>query len=159
VHPYVEGLPIDLNPGKHVVRVHKDGKAVDQTVLLNAGEKLKVVEVWLEPRAVAVTRTSRPVPVGTYVLLGVGVAALASFAAFGIWTTYEYAATSSCTPTCPASTHDGGFDAKAAIADVSLGVAGAALLASVIVYLTRPKVITRTTVGVLVSGLSVSYRF
>jgi hypothetical protein len=143
-HPiaYVDGLPIELNAGDHVIRVHTlDGRAVEQSVLVSAGEKLKVVEVWTEPRVVDVVRVRRPVSLGTFVLLGVGGVALASFATFAIWTSVEFASTNACASSgCSPTNHDSSFDAKAAIADVSLGVSVAAFAAALIVFATRPKI-------------------
>ena len=142
-----------------MIRVHgARGKIVEQTVLVSAGEKLKIVEVWLEPRTVPVVRTRRPVPTGTYLLLGVGAAALASFGTFAIWTTIEFQNSSTCAPTCNPSTHDGGFDAKTAVADVSLAVSAAALVGAVIVYLTRPRV-TEPSFTPRFAGASLTWRF
>jgi hypothetical protein len=162
VTKYVEGLPFEVNPGKHLLRVHDHaGKAVDQTVLVNAGEKLKVVEVWLEPPATEVVTVRRPVPSSAYVLLGVSVAGLASFASFAILTTMEYSYTAGCTPNCNSITKDNAFDAETAIADISLAVSAAALLGAAIVYFTRPKVVERTPAAMVVrptlGGLSITF--
>ena len=126
---YADGTPIEVNPGEHIVRVSRANKEpLEQRVLVHAGEKLRVVEIWLEPPPPPVSYVTvrrRPIPVATYVLLGVGAAALASFAVFGTWTTVEYSNTNSCSPSCPPENRDPAFSVKTLVADVSLGVAGA----------------------------------
>jgi hypothetical protein len=144
VAAYAEGLPIELNPGKHTVRVRdRAGRTLVQPVLVSAGEKLKVVEIWLEPRAADAPRVLRPVPTPMFVLLGVGAAALASWGTFAIWSAVEFSKTSHCSPTCNPADRDTGFGVKTAMADVSLAVAGAALVGAAIVYATRPEVVER----------------
>lgn len=143
---YVEGTPIDLNPGPHTLRVARAGHlAKDESFVVNAGEKLRVVEVWTEPKVedVFVTRTRRPIPAATYAFLGVGAVAAASFGIFASWSTIEYSKTSSCTPSCAQTSRDSGFEAKTIVADVSLGVAVAALAGAGVFYLTRPTVTER----------------
>jgi hypothetical protein len=137
---YLDGTPIELNPGEHTLRVLRPNHpATGESVLLHAGEKLRVVDVWTEPQTTRVAVTRRPIPLASIVFAGVGAAALASFGAFAIWTTVEYDATSSCHP-CNPSTRDPSFTAKTVIADVSLGVAGASLIAATAFFLARPTV-------------------
>jgi hypothetical protein len=143
---YVEGTPIELNPGAHTVRVVRGTlPPVEQRVVLTAGEKLRVIELWTEPRASDqfLLRTRRPIPSASVVLFGVGAVALASFGVFSIWTSSEYGKTSTCTPSCSASARDSSFGAKTILADVSLGVGAAAWIGSGIFYLTRPTVTER----------------
>jgi hypothetical protein len=143
---FVGGSPIELNPGEHKVRVQRTGRApVEQSVLVHAGEKLRAVDIWTEPRVrdEDVTRTRRPVALGTFVLAGVSAAALVSFGVFAIWTTTEYNATSSCRPNCAASGRDTWFSTKTAIADASLGLAAAALATAGVLYFVRPTITER----------------
>lgn len=146
---YTDGAAIDLNPGEHAVRVERAGRpAVEDTVLVQAGEKLRVVEVWLEPRAVG---SRRPVPVAAFVLAGVSAVSLASFGVFSIWTTVEYDSTSSCNGRCAPSSRDSSFTTKTVLADASLGVAAASFVAASVVYLARPiaKDTTAPTAGLM----------
>ncbi len=141
VASFTAGRPIEVNPGKHVVRVQTRSKTAEENVVINAGEKLKTVEVWTEPRAIETTRVRRPTPVGAYVLLTIGAVSLASFATFGLWSTLEYSKTGGCAPSCDPANRDTSFDVKTVVADVSLGVASAALVSALVVYLTRPKIV------------------
>ncbi len=151
VSGYVEGTPIEENPGEHTVVVTRPGlPPARESVLLHAGEKLRVVEVWTEPRAAArpvpavTTTTRRPVPAASVALAGVGAALLASFGVFAIWTTVEYDQTNSCAPRCLPSTQDPSFEAKTIVADVSLGAGAAALVAAGIVFFARPTITEKT---------------
>ncbi|HEY1955494.1 MAG TPA: hypothetical protein VGH28_07775 [Polyangiaceae bacterium] len=135
---YVEGQPIELNAGRHELTVHRGAAATRETIVLAAGEKLRVVDVWTEPREATTFVVRRPVPAASWALLAIGAVGLASFGVFATWTTAEFSDTSACTPNCSPASKDASFDTKTAIADVSLGVGLAALVAAGIVYLARP---------------------
>jgi hypothetical protein len=82
----------------------------------------------------------RPIPVPTYVAAGVGVAAIGSFAYFGLTGRAEYFnLKASCGPDCTqaevAPTHT-----KLVVADVSLGVSLVALGVAAYTFFTRPHV-------------------
>jgi hypothetical protein len=143
---YVEGTPIELNPGAHTIRVVRGTRPpVEQRVVLTSGEKLRVIELWTEPRAVDqfTSRTRRPVPSTSLVLFGVGAVGLASFGVFSIWTSAEYGKTSACDPNCAPANRDSSFATKTIIGDISLGVGAAALVGGAIFYLARPTVTDR----------------
>jgi hypothetical protein len=151
VFGYITGTPIECNPGEHTVRVLRPHHApAGEAVLLHAGEKLRVVDVWTEPRRAPVVVTRRPIPVASYVLAGVGAAALTSFGVFAIWTTVEYDQSNGCKETCPASSRDTSFTTKTVIADASLGVAAASLVTATVFFLTRPIVTERVVPKALV---------
>ena len=158
---WTAGQPIEVNPGTHAVRVHARERTFDQTIVVSAGEKLKTVDVVTEQAPVEITRTTRPVPVAAWVLAGVGAVAFASFATFGLWTTLEYVNTSGCSPSCDPSKRDDAFQAKTIAADISLGVAVATLASSLVVFLTRPRVVERVKTSFVASprgaGLSISF--
>jgi hypothetical protein len=146
VEGYVEGTPIELNPGAHTIRAIRGSHApVEQRIVLSAGEKLRVVEIWTEPRVVDqfTTRTRRPIPTVSFALFGLGAVSLASFGVFSIWTTAEYSKTGSCTPNCATSDRDSAFGTKTILADVSLGLGAAAFVGAGIFYLARPTVTER----------------
>ncbi len=143
---YVEGTPIELNPGAHTIRVVRGTRPpVEERVVLTAGEKLRVIQLWTEPRVSDqfTLRARRPVPSTSLVLFGIGALGLASFGVFSIWTSAEYGKTSSCNPNCAASDRDSSFATKTILADVSLGVGATALVGGGIFYLTRPTVTER----------------
>ncbi len=145
---YVEGLPIELNAGTHAITVRRDGHAsLTQSVVVNAGEKLRVIDVWTEPREARTWIVRRPVPAITWALLVTSGVALATFGVFASWTTIEFSSTSACAPNCLVANKDSAFDAKAAVADVSLGVAALALLGAGIFYFARPTLRTERTVS------------
>jgi len=141
IEGYVDGQPIELNAGPHELTIHRAGRPdVAEAIVVTAGQKLRVIDVWTEPRAMPAFVVRRPVPTATWVLLATSGVALASFGVFATWTTIEFSKTSACSPTCAPSAKDDGFDAKAAVADVSLGVAATAFLAAGVFYLTRPTI-------------------
>lgn len=155
------GQAIEVNPGTHAIRVHARERTFDQNVVVSAGEKLKTIDVVTEAPIVEITRTTRPVPLAAWVLAGVGAAALASFATFGIWTTLDYLKTSGCTPSCDPSKRDDAFQAKTVAADVSLGVMVTTLASALVVYLTRPRVVERSKSAFVATprGASLSISF
>jgi hypothetical protein len=137
----LDGTPIDLNPGEHTIRVLRPRRpAAQETVVLHPGERLRVVEVWTEAREAISVPMRRPIPLAAFILAGVSAASLASFGVFAAWSTVEFDRTSTCTPSCPPSGRDASFTTKTVIADASLGVAAASLMAAGVVYLVRPAV-------------------
>ena len=112
------------------------------TVTIREGEKNRKLQVQLgtrsEPEHPA---ASRPIPPLVFVLGGVGLVGLGSFAFFGIRAKNDEAELrdSGCQPRCDVDEVDAVFE-KQVIADVSLGIGVAALAAATIVFLTRPTV-------------------
>jgi hypothetical protein len=148
VDHYVEGLPLELNAGTHSLTVRREGHpSATQSIVVNAGEKLRVIDVWTAPREASTWIVRRPIPSVTWGLLTLSGVALATFGIFASWTTVEFSATSTCAPNCSAANKDSAFDAKAAVADVSLGVAALALVGAGIFYLARPTLRTERTVS------------
>jgi hypothetical protein len=92
------------------------------------------------PQARSPTTAHRPIPTLTYVAAGVGVAAIGSFAYFGLTGRSEYFdLKASCGPDCTRSavapTHT-----KLVVADISLGVSLVALGVAAYTFFTRPHV-------------------
>jgi hypothetical protein len=114
------------------------------------GEKNRVLRVTFEadaptpsprapPPAPAPPSPDRPIPVVAYVLGGVSVAALGSFAYFAIKGKIEQTDLESrCAPRCRQDEADS-MRTKYLVADVSLGVAVLSLGVATVVVLTRPK--------------------
>jgi hypothetical protein len=160
VLPKVDGQPIPLDPGRHIVRYEASGGVeTETTVVLGTGEKNRILTLPIaKPTSGAAPplpapapappesptnnppkTVIRPIPMTTYVLGGVAVASIASLAYFGLQAESEFSRIRSdgCAPRCPPSeVNDGRRDAD--IADVSLGVAVAAAAATVWIVLARP---------------------
>lgn len=144
-HP-LDGKPVLLDPGKHVVAVTAhDGARIEKKLLLATGEKSRLVEVRLaatHPSAQsnpggAVSETTpgpaeaRAIPTGAWVLGGVTVVALGSFGFFGLSARSELdKLKKACSPSCTEEqTKTGRTDAL--VADISLGVGAAALVGAI----------------------------
>jgi hypothetical protein len=135
----LDGRALEVDPGTHTFRFEMGGaEAVEQTAIIGEGERHRVIRVEMgtavvpppppppprEPPPPDQPHPGRHVPVGVYVAGGIGVAALASFAAFGISGQSERSdLQSTCAPT-GTCTDDAVSRArtKLIVADVSLGV-------------------------------------
>ena len=141
----LDGKPIPLDPGKHVVVVDVEGGAhLEKKLLLAAGEKSRLIELRVPatapaPPAEAVSKPSEQkppatrssIPTGAWVLGGVGVVALGSFGFFALSAKKELnQLKDNCSPSCADSQTDVGRT-DALIADISLGVGGLALAGAV----------------------------
>ena len=144
----LDGKAIAIDPGMHEFRFEADGgkSRVQMNVLLAQGEKnRRIVAKFSSGGAVRLDdsvryeRTRGPIPATAYVLAGVGVLGLSSFAYFGFSGLNDKDALDKekCAPTCAQSRVDDAHT-KFIIADVSLGVSLAAITASAIITLTRP---------------------
>ncbi len=125
------GLSTPLDPGSHAISyTWPDGFEQKQTVVVAQGEKNRRVELRRPPSepAVPVANTLAPAsapvksrPLAAYVLGGVGVAALGSFAAFAITGKIAERDMAGCKPFCEQSQADK-MRLRYLIADVSLAV-------------------------------------
>lgn len=153
----LDGRPVAVNPGLHELRfLLPNGEVVTKSIVVRQGEKDRIVSLKLPrsdlgsaqpapPSAASVALTSEApakqrltVPVATWVSYGVGVAAIGSWAAFGLLGRSAEKDLIACSPNCEASEHDR-YDAMKRnylIADVSLGVAAAGVIAGTVVLLT-----------------------
>jgi hypothetical protein len=154
----LDGSPVELNPGPHVVRVEIAGSPpVTIDVVLRAGEKNRalVAAPASQPPALpgppapgpsgashpapALALSSSPeqppskhhgIPAGTWVLGGVGVAALSVFGAFGyLGKTDADGLRNTCAPGCSPGAVSA-VRTKLVVADVALGVAVVSLAAA-----------------------------
>jgi len=92
----LSGMAINVNPGQHTLRFEHDGDGpIEKKVLIREGEKARVIKVQFEPSKTAVIPpkpTSDDGALGAsgssktlaYILGGVGVVGLGSFAYFGL---------------------------------------------------------------------------
>jgi hypothetical protein len=92
--------------------------------------------------------TFRPVPVGTWVLLGVGIVGAGAFAGMGLTGKSQEAELKDvCSPNC--TDHDTKSMRSLYVgADIAAGVGAAALISAGIVFLTRPSYEREVAVGV-----------
>ena len=152
------GTAFPLDPGSHNFRfVHADYPAVERTVVLRVGDKLRPVEVaFHRPKAASVepavaagvppqsppepVALRRPVPALTYALTGVALVGGGAFAYLGLSAIerrnhLEHV----CSPNCSSNDVDP-VHSRLLAADISLGVGIAALTGALISYLARPSV-------------------
>jgi hypothetical protein len=128
------GRSVALDPGPHAIVVDAGAHTLRSDVLLREGERGRIVDLALPPRPTPSARPSTLV----WVLGGVGVAGLATFAVAGLtgvkqWNDLE----SQCKPNCESSRVDE-VNARFAVADVSLAIAIAALGTATVLYLAAP---------------------
>jgi hypothetical protein len=143
------GRATRVNPGTHALRAEAPGfHTSEETVVAREGEKSRVVTIKLrsltapvqpvQPTPLSLSTDaagSRQVGWPTYVLAGVGVAALAAGGVVGYLGNKDAQdMKDECKPTCPQSRVD---DAKMKLitANVAFGVGGAALLGALVTYL------------------------
>lgn len=145
-HATLDGKPLDggalagtsivVDPGEHVIAVERDGARGESTIVVHEGEKNRIVVVTLATSATSSkpgriddhpvstddSSSAGGLPTLAWVLGGVSVVALGSFAYFGIkGATDASHMRSTCKPTCDPSDVDA-VKTKLLIADVSLGV-------------------------------------
>jgi len=150
---------IPLNPGLHTYVV-SNPPYEPQSGSLNVleGQRYRVFSVRFEqPKPVATpaparpvvrTETVRPVPLGTWVLLGVGVVGAGAFAGMGLTgKSQESELKDVCSPNC--TDHDvKSMKTLYVGADIAAGVAAAALISAGVVFLTRPSYQREVAVGI-----------
>jgi len=141
----LDGRPIELDPGEHTLRFELAGAApVEERVVLQDGHRGRRLAIRFGggPRGAVSAGTplepDRPTPPLFWVLGGVGVVGLAGFGAFGIVGLDQRSSLDACRPDCTDDQIDDGGRRSFLIADISLGVGAAALVAATIVYLARP---------------------
>lgn len=165
----LDGRPVAVNPGLHALRFElPTGEVLTKSIVVRQGEKDRILSLKLprgdlgstQPSDVHIERAAPSlttktttaaapdmrltVPLGSWIAYGVGVAALGAWGTFALLGRSEESNLDKCSPNC-ASTMQRDYDAMKRnylIADVSLGVAGAAAIAGTVVLLTmgrRPK--------------------
>ncbi len=147
----LDGRSLSLEPGQHSAElVESDGTKSVHKFLLAEREKSRIIDIRSAQRPAAsspakagsetsnATSTGFSPPTGAWVLGGVGVVALGSFAYFGLTAKHKLNdLKESCSPTCSDSQTQSGRT-SAAVADVSLGVGVAALIGAVTWTLLAP---------------------
>jgi hypothetical protein len=138
------GKAVDLDPGAHHVRVVVPGlPAFEDRVMLSEGERYRMVQVALSSPARPAPpplEKHRPVPLATYVLGGVAVAAAVSGGIFSASTaSLESELQDSCAPGCSESRVDE-LRQRALFADISWGVSVLSLAGATTFFLLRPEI-------------------
>jgi hypothetical protein len=153
----LKGEPIEVDPGEHTfVFEPEKGQRVEQTLIINVGEKNRLVQVAVRPESAPAQKGAEPAPAPPpaeekkderkggmlwpgFVAGGIGLASLG--ASIGLWAKAKSdlsALRSSCAPHCQAAQVDP-IKTKGVISDVTFGVGVAGLGASVLLFvLLRP---------------------
>ena len=143
----IDGNAILLNPGKHKLRVEREGyDTIEQDVIAHEGDKNRSIAVKFPKKGgdekpipqppVDVTPVSRPVPTAAWVFGGVGVAGIAGFAAFGLMGSSKKSELDACKPAC-AQSEVNVAKRDFLIADIALGVGVLSLGVATVLILTR----------------------
>ena len=154
----IDGRPITLDPGEHLVVVEKDddGTRKEEKVIVADREKSRVLVIQLsvprmQPQALskeptptrsegvhADAQTEGGVPTGAWILGGVGLAALGSSAYLALAARSDYdTLTTACAPHC-ASTAADPARAKVLASEITLGVGVAAVGSALVWALVSP---------------------
>jgi hypothetical protein len=142
----LDGRAVQLDPGEHIVAVVRDGARREERLILVEGEASRLVMLRLPPAAPAPRAVQpevqpaheRRIPLATWVLGGVGVAALGTATYFGLAAKAQLDdLNAGCSPHCTdAQTRPGRADALAF--DVLLAAGSAAVGAAVVWALAFP---------------------
>jgi hypothetical protein len=149
----LDGSPIAVDPGEHSFDFASDGyPAIAQKLVIRVSEKNRLLRITFQapvkepPRETQAPKPQNPkppegggggAPVLAYILGGVGVLGLGSFAYFGLTSKKDLTdLRSSCAPYCEQGQLDD-VKTKMLIADVSLGVGIVALGAATVLFLTH----------------------
>jgi hypothetical protein len=143
----LDGKAVELDPGEHTFLFRAArGETIEEHVVVREGEKERAVAVVLgSPAPVPApsspprpSQVTRPIPVAVWTLLGLSAAGLGGFAGFGLAGHSEQSSTlDACRPNCSPTLANEVLE-KYRVADVSLGVAVAALAAATVLFLVRP---------------------
>ncbi|MCA9639890.1 MAG: hypothetical protein H6718_05025 [Polyangiaceae bacterium] len=143
----LDGNAVVMDPGKRVFHFERAGfESQSLEIVVREGEQARLVDVVLQPlaepggtppRGVGLEDGDAGVPTLTWVLGGVGVLALGSYAYFGFQAKSERDDLDGCKPSCTESDVDSARS-KWLISNVSFGVAVVAIGAAVWIGLDRP---------------------
>jgi len=135
---HLDGRAVELDPGQHHFRFEAIGLVPrEQDFVLLEQHAPQHLRVMLEPEPVP-PREKPGFPVASYALAGVGVAALGSFAYFGLSGNHKKAALESCKPACEQSLKPP-IERDYLAADVSLGVSLVSLGIATYLALSSPR--------------------
>lgn len=144
----LDGKPVQMDLGKHTVKFEYQGTSKEEEVVIGAGQKNRNVTVVFGGGAVTPPGPVTPPPgetskegslVPAFVVGGIGIVALGSFAIFGLGGKGDVDDLQKCKPNCAEGDVDSART-KLIIADISLGVGIVALGVATYMILTRPKI-------------------
>lgn len=125
----LDGTPIEVDPGEHVFRFEPRGReAIEQKVLINEGQKARLITIPARPLAVPPPRANRT-SWTPWVFAGISGVALGSFAYFGATGMAQRHELDLCHPACDQADIDSTHrrflvaDASLAISAITLGIA------------------------------------
>jgi len=144
----LDGSSLEVEPGEHTLRFETDGAAaVVLKLVVREREKDRLVPVSFvsashAPEGAASTETprfSRTVPLGIFVLGGIGVAGFLTFGVLGlVGRNGESSLESTCKPDCSQAAI-GKVRTEYIVADAALGIGAAALVSAGLWYFLRPR--------------------
>jgi hypothetical protein len=143
---HIDGKPIELDPGQHVLRLEVAGFAPnEQTVVILEGSNPRMISAsFVHPKPSEKDPRYRPIPISVWVVGGVAVAALVSLTVFGsLAVAQKTSLEGSCSPLCT-NRQLGSLELEMHVADASLGLAAAAAIADGFLFLLRPQVESRS---------------
>jgi hypothetical protein len=166
----LDGKPVLIDPGSHTFKFEAlDMAPIEKTVIVRAGEKYRQIAVVFEaktptpvvtapvtppPTTTLPADSGRHVPLGSYVLGGVGVLALGGFVAFRAMGSSDYdGLQTSCSPHCSQSEVDK-VKQKYLISNVALGVGAAAFVGALVIYVAQPHQSSGETAFMVSPGLN-----
>ena len=141
----LDGKPIELDPGVHTFKFElSPWPPVEQQILVAEGEKNRTVMVQFgktDDDKEAEIPTYRPFPTIDYVLGGVAIVGIGTFALFGSQgQSAKKDLQNTCAPFCAQTDVNSKVKNKFLIADIGLGVAVASTIVGVILYAARPAI-------------------
>lgn len=150
----LDGSPVVLDPGVHAVKVTRaSGAVIEEQVLVRVGEHNRVVDLNFARPPVVETPQKQAPPVVPYVLGGVGVLALGSFAYFGLHARSRVSSLrDDCAPHCDPEERPS-IQRELVAADISLAVAVVSFGVGAYLYFSAPKA-TAPTASVGISPLA-----
>jgi hypothetical protein len=151
----LDGKPIEINPGLHKFTFERKGlEPIEKKMIIAQRYKsLLVSAAWRSPQpqspaltfapngapAASDSEPDRPVPALAYVLGGVAIAGLGTFAVLGLTgTSTQHDLESSCSPHCSSADVDS-LKTRFLAADIAAGVGALSAAGAVVVFLTRPE--------------------
>ena len=142
----INGKPLDgaVDPGTLTLHIEGNGKAVDQTVTLKAGEKGHRVSVTLGDAAPA--ENTRPFPLGPVVFGAAGIVAVGVGAVFAVTGHSAESDLDKCKGHCSAGDVNS-VSTKYAVSDILFTAGAVSLVAAAYMFLTRPNEQAAPTVG------------
>jgi hypothetical protein len=148
------GKAIELDPGKHRLRFVLPGLApFEEEFVSSEGERYRMLEVALSSGRIAPqVETHRPVPVASYVLGGVAVAAAITGGILGASSlSLRQELEDTCAPACPDRRVDA-LRRRALFTDLSWGVSAVSLLGAATFFVLRPELPVEMDVSWLPGG-------